>query len=74
VDVFFFVPSMCSELPFFSLIFVLLELVVVAVSVLLAQEAKKATPTRTVMEERIDLFIGEWGRAETVEGAPKTAR
>lgn len=60
--VFFFAAVMCSDplAPFVALISELLAVVVVAVSVLVAQEVKNATPIRTVMEERMDLFIGCW--------------
>ncbi len=59
---FLLVASMCSELllmpPFFEDICELLAVVVVAVSVLLAQEARKATPINATTEERMCFFIG----------------
>ena len=57
--VFFFVVSMCSEVPaapFLAVISELLE-VVVMVSFLSAQDARNVTPIKTVMEERMDFFI-----------------
>ncbi len=46
------------EAPFLVLISCELLLVVVAVSVLLAQELRKATPAMQTMALRIDLVIG----------------
>lgn len=58
VDFFVVLVALCADAPvFLSAIFVLDE-VVVLVSVLLAQEARKATPMRATVEERIDFFIG----------------
>ena len=44
-----FLPATCE-----------LEVVVVVVSALCAQEARKATPTSATIEERKDFFIGSW--------------
>ena len=59
---FFFMPvffSPLSLMPFLADICELLAVVVVvAVSVLFAQDAKNATAIKAVMEERMDLFIG----------------
>ena len=59
---FFFMPPFFSAgalMPFFADICELLAVVVVvAVSVLFAQDAKNATAIKAVMEERMDLFIG----------------
>ncbi len=48
-----FIPA-----PFLVAMCVLEEAVVVLVSVLFAQEARKATPTRAIMVEISDFFIG----------------
>jgi hypothetical protein len=57
----FFVEEPCFELPEVLILVVsceLLAVVVLAVSVFVAQEVMNATPTRATMEERIDFFIG----------------
>ncbi|HMJ05644.1 MAG TPA: hypothetical protein VK474_05250 [Chthoniobacterales bacterium] len=49
---------MLVDEPFFAAAEELLDAVVVAVSVLLWQEAKKARPSTQTMEVRRDFFIG----------------
>jgi len=63
VDFFIVVLSLSDMDPvFLSAIFVLDEVeVVVLVSALFAHEARKATPRRATIEERMDFFIGRVG-------------
>ena len=64
VEVFFFaVPLSSLAAPFLVASFfeVLEEVVLVDVSFLVSQEARKATPTKATTEVRSDVFIGFCG-------------